>query len=158
MNPYASYVGDRDPLTVIAATAQELADRSAGLSPEAANQAPAPGKWSFRQIVCHMADTEIAFGFRLRQALAEPNHIIQPFDQEHWAERYDAYDLPSALELFAAMRGWNLLLLKAAGTEDYARPVSHPERGAMTFRTIVETMAGHDLNHLAQLSRGVGAS
>jgi hypothetical protein len=156
MNPYASYVGDRDPLSVIAATAQELADRSAGLSPEAVNKAPAPGKWSFRQIVCHLADTEIAFGFRLRQALAEPNHIIQPFDQDRWADRYDSYDLASALELFTAMRGWNLLLLKAVRAEDFTRPVSHPERGAMTFRTIVETMAGHDLNHLAQLQGLVG--
>ena len=155
MNPYASFVGDRDPLSVIAATAQILADRSAGLSPEAANKAPAPGKWSFRQIVCHLADTEIAFGFRLRQALAEPHHIIQPFDQDRWAERYDSYDLPTALELFAALRKWNILLLKSAGAEDFARPVSHPERGAMTFRTLVETMAGHDLNHLAQL-QGVG--
>ncbi len=57
-----------------------------------------------------------------RQALAEPNHIIQPFDQDHWAERYDAYDLAAALELFTAMRGWNLLLLKGVGTEDFARP------------------------------------
>jgi hypothetical protein len=151
MNPYASFVGDRDPLSVIAATAQALADRSAGLTTEAANRSPGPGKWSFRQIVCHLADTEIAFGFRLRQALAEPNHIIQPFDQDRWAERYSAYDLATALELFTALRRWNILLLQSAGAADFARPVSHPERGAMTFRTIVETMAGHDLNHLAQL-------
>uniref|UniRef100_Q01XR5 DinB-like domain-containing protein n=1 Tax=Solibacter usitatus (strain Ellin6076) TaxID=234267 RepID=Q01XR5_SOLUE len=151
MNPYASFLGDRDPLSVIAATAQALADRSAGLSTEALNRAPAPGKWSFRQIVCHLADTEIAFGFRLRQALAEPNHVIQPFDQDRWAERYEAYDLPAALALFTTLRKWNLLLLQRVGEKELALPVSHPERGAMTFRTIVETMAGHDLNHLAQL-------
>ena len=153
MNPYASHLGDRDPLAVIAATAQELASRTAALTPEAADRAPAPGKWSVRQIVCHLADTEIAFGFRLRQALAEPNHVIQPFDQERWAERYDAYDLPSALELFTAMRDWNLRLLASLGPEDFARGLSHPERGAMTYRTLVETMGGHDLNHLAQLNQ-----
>jgi hypothetical protein len=151
MNPYASYVGERDPLTVIAATASELAAGTAGLSAEDVNRAPAPGKWSLRQIVCHLADTEIAFGFRLRQALAEPNHVIQPFDQDSWAAHYDAYDLASALESFRAMRRWNLLLIASLGAEEFARPLSHPERGAMTFRTLVETMAGHDLNHLRQL-------
>jgi hypothetical protein len=153
MNPYASFVGDRDPLAVIAATASELSTRTAGLSAEEVNRAPAPGKWSLRQIVCHLADTEIAFGFRLRQALAEPNHVIQPFDQDRWAEHYEGYDLAAALEAFRAMRRWNLLLISSLKPEDFARPLSHPERGAMTFRTLVETMAGHDLNHLKQLSR-----
>jgi len=151
MNPYASYVGDRDPLSVIAATASELAGRTAGLSAADVNRVPAPGKWSRRQIICHLADTEIAFGFRIRQALAEPNHVIQPFDQESWAQHYEAYDLASALAFFTAIRRWNFLLLASLSPEDFARPLSHPERGAMTFRTLVETMAGHDLNHLAQL-------
>ena len=155
MNPYASFVGDRDPRSVIAATAQELAVRTGGLSAEAADRAPAPGKWSVRQIVCHLADTEIAFAFRLRQGLAEPNHVIQPFDQERWAERYDAYDLPSALEMFTVLRRWNVALVSSLAPQDFDRPLSHPERGAMTFRTLVETMAGHDLNHLAQIARTV---
>jgi hypothetical protein len=151
MNPYASQLADRDPIAVIAATPGELAGRTRTLTPEAANRSPAPGKWSVRQIVCHLADTEIAFGFRLRQGLAEQDHVIQPFDQDRWAERYDAYDLASALELFTQLRRWNLLLVKSLAPADFARPLSHPERGAMTYRTLVETMAGHDLNHLAQL-------
>jgi uncharacterized damage-inducible protein DinB len=155
MNPYASFLGDRDPRSVIAATAQELAVRTGGLSAEAADRAPAPGKWSVRQIVCHLADTEIAFAFRLRQGLAEPNHVIQPFDQERWAERYDAYDLASALEMFTVLRRWNVALVSSLAPQDFDRPLSHPERGAMTFRTLVETMAGHDLNHLAQIARTV---
>jgi hypothetical protein len=151
MNPYAKNLGDRDPLSVIAATAQELANCTGGLSPEAADRQPAPGKWSPRQVVCHLADTEIAFAFRLRQTLAETNHVIQPFDQDRWAVHYDAYDLTSALELFTAMRGWNLRLVRSIAPQDFDRPLSHPERGPMVFRTLVETMAGHDLNHLTQI-------
>jgi hypothetical protein len=49
------------------------------------------------------------------------------------------------------LRRWNLLLLDAIPREAFETPVSHPERGAMTFRTIIETMAGHDLNHRRQL-------
>jgi hypothetical protein len=78
--------------------------------------------------------------------------VIQPFDQDRWADHYDAYELPAALAFFTATRKWNLDLLASLSAEDFARSLSHPERGPMTFRTLVETMAGHDLNHLAQIS------
>jgi hypothetical protein len=62
-------------------------------------------------------------------------------------------DLKEAVDVFRALRQWNLSFLAALPPETYDRPVTHPERGAMTFRTIIETMAGHDLNHLAQIER-----
>ena len=151
MNPYASHLGDRDPLAVIAATAHELDSKAGALSADAANRASKPGKWSAREVICHLADTEVAFAFRLRQALGEDNHVIQPFDQDRWADHYAAYNLGQALELFRVLRNWNLALIRSLKPEDFKRPVSHPERGAMTFQTLVETMAGHDLNHLKQL-------
>ena len=54
------------------------------------------------------------------------------------------------------MRGWNLHLIHTALPTAANRPASHPERGTMTFQTIVETMAGHDLNHLGQLHKLAG--
>lgn len=96
------------------------------------------------------------FGVRLRQTLSEDHHVIQPFDQERWAANYGAYSLKEALAMFGAARSWNLALLRSLRPEAYSKPVTHPERGAMTFRTIVETMAGHDLNHLAQLEAIAG--
>ena len=114
---------------------------------------PAPGKWSPAEIACHLADCELAFGFRLRQTLAEENHVIQPFDQEKWAAAYSRIPVAQALATFAALRNWNLLLIENAFLTPPTKLVTHPERGAMTFKTIVETMAGHDLNHLAQLKK-----
>ena len=113
----------------------------------------APGKWSPREIACHLADCELAFSFRLRQSLAEDGHVMQPFDQDRWAANYAAYDAGAALAVFSAVRAWNMALLRALPAEAFARKVSHPERGEMTFQTIVETMGGHDLNHLKQLER-----
>lgn len=112
---------------------------------------PAPNKWSPREILTHLADTEITFAFRYRQALADENHVIQPFDQDHWAKSYDAYTAEQALTLFAGLRDWNLALLRSLTPEQLSRKVTHPERGSMTLKTIVETAAGHDLNHLRQL-------
>jgi hypothetical protein len=111
------------------------------------------GKWNAREIVAHLADCEIVFSFRLRQTLADDHPTLQPFDQDRWAARYADYDLTAALRLFAAAREWNLLLLDGVSDAERARPVTHPERGTMTLWTIVETMAGHDLNHLQQIER-----
>jgi DinB superfamily len=121
------------------------------LGAERVNQPPAPGKWCAREIVCHLADCEVTFGFRLRQTLSEDHHTIQPFDQERWAAHYGAYGAREALATFHAMRNWNLALIRSLPTEGHSKPVTHPERGPITFRTIIETMGGHDINHLRQL-------
>ena len=155
LNPYAKFVGQQDPRAVIAATPGLLHQAVCALSPEQIEAPIAPGKWSVRQIVAHLADCELVFCFRLRQTLAQPHPVLQPFDQDAWAERYSGYDLPGAMEIFRAARAWNLKLIGGAGEADFAREVTHPERGTMTFATLVETMAGHDLNHLAQVQSGV---
>ena len=150
MNPYASFLGDRDPRLVIESTYNHLNDVVRALGPSV-DQSPAPGKWSAREIMCHLADTELVFAFRLRQSLAEPYHVIQPFDQDNWAARYAIYDAASALEMFRAVRDWNIKLIASITIEELQKTLTHPERGEMSIGTIVETMAGHDLNHLAQI-------
>jgi hypothetical protein len=150
-NPYAVHIGTREPREVIETTALEL-HRLAGRIGAARIRTPrAAGKWSARDILCHLADCEIVFAFRLRQALAEDHHVIQPFDQEKWALPYGTQDADAALATFATVRNWNVALLRSVTPEQMAKPLTHPERGEMAFDTIVATMAGHDLNHLKQL-------
>jgi hypothetical protein len=150
MNPYASHLGDLSPIPVISATAARLDDLLKTLGPNA-GRAPAPGKWSAREILCHLADCEVVFAYRLRQAAAQPHHQIQPFDQDEWAKVYTGYTAEAALNVFTAVRNWNLALLQSLPPETFAKTLNHPERGDMTFQTVVETMAGHDLNHLKQV-------
>lgn len=156
LNPYANYLGEQEPLAVIAATPAKLKALAEKIGPARIAAAPAPDKWSPREILCHLADCEIAFGFRLRQTLAEDNHTIQPFDQDKWSAPYANLSADAALAAFSAARQWNHLLIAGALEEFAEKAVTHPERGSMTFATIVETMAGHDLNHLAQLERIAG--
>jgi uncharacterized damage-inducible protein DinB len=158
MNPYAGHLGVRTPLDVISETPGRLAQLVESIGAERLEQPPAPGKWSARDIVSHLADAEIAFAFRLRQTLAEDHHIIQPFDQDLWAKSYSAGDAHLALAALSALRAWNVALIRSVGPADLAKPVTHPERGAMTFQTIVETMAGHDRNHLKQVETIAGQS
>jgi hypothetical protein len=153
MNPYAKYLDGREPMAVLADTPGLLRLLLDAGGSAVAERALAPGKWTVRQILCHLADTELAFAFRLRQAAAEPHHVIQPFDQDAWALNYGAFDSYAALAAFAAVRNWNLALIGTLPAATFSKPVTHPERGRMTFQVLVETMAGHDLNHLGQIER-----
>ena len=151
MNPYASFLEGQNPTDVIAKTGAELKAIIARLSDEQVNRSPAPGKWSIREILCHLADCEIVFAYRIRQTLAEPHHVVQPFDQDIWAKPYSAYTTASALTAFSAVRDWNLALVRSLPAEAFDKPMTHPERGTMTLRTVIETMGGHDINHLKQI-------
>jgi hypothetical protein len=153
LNPYAHFLDGRPLEEILASTSAALETAIAAMGPEKAMTAPAPGKWSAAEIVCHLADCEMVFGFRLRQTLAEDAPTIQPFDQDKWAATYPNVPARQALNVFSALRTWNLRLIGTALPHAAQRPVIHPERGRMTFQTLVEIMAGHDLNHLSQLRR-----
>ena len=117
MNPYASQLGDQDPIRVLSVTASRLQELAESLGDSRIEQPIAPGKWCPREIFIHLADCELAFGFRYRQGLAEDNHTVQPFDQDKWAESYAAYDARQALETFTALRHWNVTLIRALTLE-----------------------------------------
>jgi DinB superfamily len=151
MNPYMtrilSLLGDRDPIQVLEKTPEHL--ERLELDP---GQRYAPDKWTAREILCHLADSELAYAFRLRQ-IAAGVEIVQPWDQEAWATRYEELSLSLALETFKAARAWNLAWLRGVSQDDWKRIYQHPERGLLSFEQQVRFMAGHDLNHLEQLER-----
>jgi hypothetical protein len=155
LNPYAKFLTSVPPWEVIDETPGKLKFLLERLGPRV-EDVPAPGKWSARQIICHLADCEIVFAFRLRQALTQEHHVIQPFDQDLWAAHYEPCDAHTALIVFTAVRDWNTRLISTMGPDDITRKLTHPERGEMYIGTVVETMAGHDLNHLAQLEAIAG--
>ena len=153
LNPYESFLDGRPVVEILAETASVISSYLDKMGAEKVSRAPAPGKWSPAEIVAHLADCELVFGFRLRQTLAEDGPTIQPFDQDKWAATYKGVSAGLALGTFSSLRDWNLRLIENALPHSADQPMIHPERGAMTFKTVVETMAGHDLNHLGQLKR-----
>ena len=152
LNPYAVALGEHNPVEVIASTPEKLEALFSRLSAEQIDEKFAPGKWSVREVLAHLADCELAFGFRLRQAAAGVE-VIQPFDQDDWARNYGAYSFRAALTTYRAVRAWNLAFIRSLTDQQKAQVVTHPERGTMTVWTIVETMAGHDRHHLAGLEK-----
>jgi hypothetical protein len=153
LNPYEKFLDGRPLTEILAETPGAISALLEKMGPGRAFEAPAPGKWSAGEIVAHLADCELVFGFRLRQTLAEDNPTVQPFDQDKWSANYKGIEPGVAFAAFEAFRRWNLRLLEVSMPTAAERKVTHPERGTMTFQTIVETMAGHDRNHLGQLER-----
>ena len=151
-NLYGNFLDERPLEAILTATPEALRSVIAEIGDEVETR-PAPGKWSPQEIACHLADTEMVFGFRLRQMLAEDNPVMQPFDQDKWAANYLGISADQAVEVFAALRGWNLRLIESSLPAAAHRAGTHPQRGAFTFQGFVELMAGHDLNHLSQLRK-----
>jgi uncharacterized damage-inducible protein DinB len=149
--PYAEALGGRDAAAVVAETPARLRVALEGVTAEQAEVRPAPGKWCLRDVMAHLADCEIAWGWRLRQVLSEDGPELQPFDQDGWAKAYAAYSLEQAKATYFALRAWNVALIGALSEADKARTYTHPERGVERLWTVVEIMAGHDLHHLKML-------
>jgi uncharacterized damage-inducible protein DinB len=156
LNPYAPFLEGRPAFDVLKETAGRLTALVGGLSDGQWRRRPGAGKWSIGEIVCHLADTEIVFAYRLRQAVAETAHVVQPMDQNRWAEGYASADSRAALQAFLALRAWNAAFISGLTPEQLQKTLTHPERGQMVVQTIVETMGGHDRNHLAQVAAIVG--
>ncbi len=124
-----------------------------GVGPEEADYAPAPGKWTIRQIVAHVADTELVLAQRFRQVVAEDNPTLMAFDQSAWAERldYNRRKPAQSLESFRRLRAENYELLKGLPESAFERTGTHSERGATSIRVLLEDYAQHVESHARQL-------
>ncbi len=146
-------LGSQDPLKLQAATPAKLQRLLKGVSSAKLRKRPQPNRWSISEIVCHLADTELVGGFRMRLILGAPGTPITPFDQDVWvtALHYDKRDARNALDQFRSLREANLALLKTLAPQQWKQVGMHAERGPESVETIVKMFAGHDVNHLRQI-------
>jgi len=150
-----SLVGSREPIDVLGQTPDAVRSKVAGLSESQLSAPEASGKWSMRQVVRHLADSDLVWGYRLRMVLAHDRPTITGYDQDLWADRlrYDRADLEQALQELAVLRRSNLSLLAGASAADRQRVGVHAERGEESVDHMIRMYAGHDLLHLQQLDR-----
>lgn len=153
-NPYEKFLGNRDPLKVVSATPAGIGALTRGLTGRQLARRPAPGKWSIREIMLHLAETEMVMCSRARWIAFEETPTLVPFDQEKWAQGWAREKEPfeETLERFRLIRRSLVRLFRGATKQDFKRSGYHPERGIVTLQTQLETVAGHDLNHLRQIA------
>lgn len=116
---------------------------------------PIPGKWSAREIVHHLADSESTSALRLRRLLAEERPVIQGYDQDQYATllRYNEREIAPALEAFRAARATTTQLLDLMSEEDWKRAGEHTESGHYSTEQWLEIYAAHAHNHADQIRR-----
>jgi len=148
-------LGDRDPLAVLKETLTALPRALDGLSDADSARPEAPGKWSIRHVVRHLADADLVWAWRLRLVLAQDRPTLTGYDQDLWSSRlhYDESPVTQSLEDFSVIRRMNLRLIERASPADLSRVGVHSERGDESITHMMKLYAGHDLLHLNQIAR-----
>jgi hypothetical protein len=148
-------LGDRDPYDVLRTTPSAVRAAVAGLTDRGLSTPEAKGKWSIRQVIRHLADSELVWAYRLRIVLGQDRPPLTGYDQDMWADRlrYAEASVDESLDELAVVRRSNLRLLSAVPPEDLVRVGVHAERGEESVAHMVRMYAGHDLLHLRQLAR-----
>lgn len=147
------YRGGDDPLRIMRAAPAKLERAVRGLSAARLRRRPSRGKWSIEEIVGHLLDTEVVYGYRIRMALAQSGRPIQAYDQGRWTEVFRGRrgGVPKLLARIRLLREVNLALVTGVPRAWWSRYGMHSERGKETVRRTLELVAGHDRNHLDQI-------
>ena len=116
---------------------------------------PIPGKWSAREIVHHLGDSETTSAMRLRKLLVENNPTIESYDEAAFAVqlKYNERDMDPALEAFRSARATTAQLLGMMTDDQWKREGVHTDSGRYTAETWLEIYAKHAHNHAAQIQR-----
>ena len=151
LTPYTADLASRDPIEAIGDTIARIEAMTAKWTPAEFERTYAPGKWSARQILTHLAHSEIAFGTRARMALTTLGYAAQSFDQDLWMGRESDLSGRTAANAYLATSRMNVALFESLSESELATPFSHPEYGSLTVNWILHQTAGHQLHHLKQL-------
>jgi hypothetical protein len=149
--PYTADLGDCDPIIAFRETPARIRALAERWSAADFDRSYAPGKWTARQILTHLAQAELALGTRARMALSTPDYAAQSFDQDAWMARESTLDGRAALEAFVATAAMNAALFASLSPADREATLSHPEYGSLTVDWIIHQMAGHQIHHFKQL-------
>ena len=155
--PYSEYVGDRDPIDLMTRTLDDYRSALATVPPAFWQRPWQPGKWTFREIMIHVAQWEAIFGYRLACGVSTPNFVIQAVDQDPLLQRTSAIDGPTALAGFEGSRRMNIGLIRSLSPVDRAATVKHPQYGMLTVQDLIVQMTGHPIHHLKQIQAASGS-
>jgi len=150
-NPYGEDLGSLDPLKALAETPKKIQALVGKWPAKRWEKSYAPGKWSARLILVHLAQTEIALTTRVRFAASQDGYVAQSFEQDDWLPLDEHADGPTALAAYVALRKLNVLMFKGLTAKQRTRAFTHPEFGALTPEWVAAQLAGHDIHHFKQL-------
>jgi hypothetical protein len=122
----------------------------AGLSPAQIDAHPVPGKWSVREVVCHISDFEPVYADRMKRVIAEDQPPLMSGDPDLFAAKlaYGSRDIEEELSLIEAVRKHTARILRTLKPEDFQRTGRHSADGPPTLETLLKRITGHVPHHL----------
>lgn len=150
---YREALGGDDPVAAMAEAPDRLRRLVRGLTERQLARKPAPGKWSIREIIAHLADNEVVLGSRYRFIAAMDRPPLPGYDQDAFVANLGVGGAAAAdlLDDFAMARAVNIGLLERVGAAAWRRVGLHAERGEESLGDLVRMYAGHDRIHLSQI-------
>ena len=145
--PYISLV-DQDVMRILKKQATDFPDFLKGLSKKG-DYAYAPGKWTIKQMVGHIIDSERVFSYRLTCFARGEIHGLPGFDENEYVDNAHFQDrtLSSLAEEFNLLRSANLFLFKSLTEKELNRSGIASER-QITVRALLFVIAGHLMHHI----------
>ncbi|QHT62165.1 putative metal-dependent hydrolase [Paenibacillus lycopersici] len=139
----------------IAGIAGALRSTVASLTEEQLRMPYRPGGWTVRQVVHHLADSDMNAYIRFKRALTEDAPLAGTFREDVFAELADYADTPveASLALLEALHARFLALLHGMADEQFKRTFTSPAHGLMTIDQAVERFAWHGRHHIAQIAQ-----
>jgi len=115
--------------------------------------------WSSRQVIHHCADSETQSYARLRRLIAEPNPVIQGYDENLWATDatlgYTELPIENSIAVFTAVRAASLDIIKRLKLEQLELVGTHTEAGEYSLKRWLETYTRHANNHAEQIKQNL---
>ncbi|MBI2755861.1 MAG: DinB family protein [Chloroflexi bacterium] len=124
-----------------------------GASDAALDARPAPGEFTAREVVHHLADSEMTSAIRLRRLIAEDAPHIQAYDENQFARAlyYDRRPTHASLAAMKAARDTSAQILDLLGEDDWTRSGTHSDSGAYSVETWLHVYAAHAHDHARQI-------
>ena len=133
---------------------QAIVDALAGITPAEMEAREAPGEWCPREIVHHLADSEMTSAIRLRLLIAQDNPTLVGYDQEAFvANLYPERPIEPSLAAFGAARACTAPILRQLTEEQWQRAGTHTESGHYTVTEWLQLYAVHAHDHADQIRR-----
>ncbi|MEG0383556.1 MAG: putative metal-dependent hydrolase [Solibacillus sp.] len=110
------------------------------------------GSWTVRQLVHHVADSQLNMYQRLKLALTDENPTVPAFDQDKWAVQPDTkLPVESSIKMLEGINERIVCLGASLTEEQLDRVFTHQENGELTVATKVAKLAWHEEHHLAHI-------
>jgi DinB superfamily len=157
---YVSHVPETDILAALERQPAELAAALASVPPEREGHRYAPGKWSIREVVGHMLDSERVMGYRALAISRGDKAALPGFEEKDYAATagHDSRTLASLLEEIASLRASHVPMLRHLDEAAWVR-IGTANSLPITTRALAYILVGHVRHHVAVLREkyGVGA-